>query len=269
MSQLTDLDLQMQECTAFSKKLTIGAWSAIEISTGRVDPATCTLESWWKTRIHHSVQGVLTVASAGTQTDACDKSWDRVQRRADARSRYDLDSEDPEVSAAAARFRKAFLSGDGTAQTGLARDREVTYGRHQVELAKQPAHAADIAKLGYQPLIEEIDGSTEALARALGLDTPDRAGSTAPSDRKRNAVRGCITTCRAVLADLDAALGQPEIADAVRRRLESLRAPLAELIERVSVRAETAASQGDGDAANDNEGEAPTENAAPAVRKVG
>ncbi len=185
-----------------------------------------------KHRLDRAVRGVLAAMGVSNKVLVADQEWDRCQTRLNARVAFDENDADPERRAAAGRVRAALLSGGGTGQNALAPDLEVDFGGAQVNQCKEgtPLYA-DIQRLGYQPLIHDIRAATDALASAVGRNTP---GPRPPSRslQIREAVRAAARAFNAVDDSIDDLLAETAEGTASYAQLTRLQLSLHTLLAR-------------------------------------
>jgi hypothetical protein len=214
-----------------------GAWAAIKTARfDRDDEAPPGLLDAprpvaWKLQLQWPLGRLITALAPGASTDAQDQSWDRVQRRFAAKVNAAENEDDPSLVAAAKRVRGAMLLGDGTGQTQLPQDGEVSFGRMQLRLAKEDALAQDLATLGLDGVIGDVRKSTEALAKALGMTDGERRASS-PSDRIRVAMSECVQALNDVTRSMDWHLAHLPEGEA-HAQVTALRATLSQLLDQV------------------------------------
>lgn len=224
---------------AFRGELNGGAWGAIDIQPFRLDDAKpaglSVLDAprrvAWKLCLGWAI--ALLTDEAGTVTAdeqaSADVAWDLSERRLSLQVAVHEASEDPAEVAAAGRIRSALLSGSGTAQTVLAWEKEVDYGRNQVTLATTAPLAADIKLLKLEPFIEDVSKKTEALAAAIGR------GSNKSTDTRTNRVRAANAECRQAFNRVhdDIVWHREHTSDPAQiKLLTELEAPLLSMLER-------------------------------------
>lgn len=215
-----------------------GTWGAIPTPAlaGHDTPTWNTLpqEARAKLRLTEALETLRQAVASEDRTVELDQNWDRLQRRLDGLLTADAHHDDPLRQAAAARLRKLLTLGNGTGQTGLSFQAEVDFGSRQATLAAETC-AADVALLGYGPLLAAIDGATRALADALGRAA---GGSrTVRSQRLRDAVAQCGAAFNLTFAELEEGIRRLP-PGAARSRYEALRAPLQALLDRTPVAAD-------------------------------
>ena len=181
---------------AFSRDLSEGAWKSVSIakydtpdkglSASTIDASHPVI---WKLRITWAI-AALKQALGSSTLEELDASWDSCQRKLNYRLAEHAESKDPAVQKAAERLRAQLLEGNGTGQTTSDYDQEVDFGRKQIELVKEGAAAADVKKLKIGDLIQEIEETTEALAKGRGR-TAGAKRAAAPSIQQREALTAC------------------------------------------------------------------------------
>jgi hypothetical protein len=223
---------------SFRRELTEGWWGEIPVPDKEAGKHTATMllglpaDTRWKMRLTKAI-GLLAAAAASATTprvDVLDQHWDSSQRKLDLEIQLLGESDNPQARALAERLSVALLAGDGRAQTQLAYDKEVDFGRRQVELARTEPLAQDIRAASLEKLLREIEIRTEALAEGIGRGGE---GGRLPARylRVRDALRGCVNAFNAVHDaldyDLDQAADGPD-----RGRLLALRAVLEYFLDR-------------------------------------
>ncbi len=226
---------------AFLTDLSEGAWSSISVDAYTAEdqqegpaPADAPTKVICKLRMILAVdalRNVLNVADA-TKLAAADEEWDAAQRALYHRLSAAADDEDPETAEAARRLSKVLLAGEGKAQTKMAYDKEVDFGRQQISLTRDGELAAATAKLDLGRIMIRIDRVTEALAKVQGRGSGQQPAKT-PSRRKRDALRACAAAFKSVYEQLGWLI---EITPAGSQRDEviALQAPFIALQERYS-----------------------------------
>lgn len=186
----------------------------------------------WKLQLRWPLGRLVASLAKGVTLDAFDRPWDRAQQRLDGRIALAELDDDAEVVAAAGRVRKALLKGNGTAQTRLPYEQEVSFGRTQVRVAKHAPLADDVARLGLGDALDEVRKTTDALAKALGVpEGAKRAPS--PSERVRAAMVECAQALNDVMSSMDWHLAHlPEGDD--RAQVAALRNTLALLLDQAT-----------------------------------
>ena len=134
-------------------------------------------------------------------------------------------------------MRATLLLGTGTGQNGMQADKQVDYGRMQVNQCRQGTQLQeDIKALGYEQLIEDIRQSTEALAEAAGRQAS--AKSSPKSVLTRQALRKAASEFLWVTKGIDDLLATIPDRTEEHDQLCSLRASLHTLLERYAIRSE-------------------------------
>ncbi|MBI5517304.1 MAG: hypothetical protein HY909_26260 [Deltaproteobacteria bacterium] len=223
---------------AFRKELTEGWWGEIPVPDKEAGKHTATMllglpaDTRWKMRLAKAI-GLLAAAAASgpaVKVDVLDQHWDSSQRKLDLEIQLLGESDDPHARALADRLSTTLLAGDGRAQTQLAYDKEVDFGRRQVELGRTEPLGQDLRAAGLEKLLREIEIRTEALAEGIGRGG-EGGRPSARWLRVRDALRGCANAFNAVHDaldyDLDQAADGPD-----RGRLLMLRAALEQFLER-------------------------------------
>lgn len=214
----------------FAEELSQGAWGPIETKDyqgGSQAPAKplcdAPLQVIWKLRITWALAELGAARGGADAAKDADDAWDGTQKKLGGLLLAASHDKDPEKRAAAARLQKAFLLGAGTGQTKLRYQQEVDYGRTQVQLGKEAPHAGDIHLLGLDPMITEIEETTNALADAIGHG---QGKGRRPSERRRAALGACSTTFAAVAESIAWAVrrGTPDDQPRANALLESLHA---------------------------------------------
>lgn len=206
MGSITFTHVPAEAFIGFRRELATEVWATINISAyagPNQTPLQPLLEApqliLGKIQLLWSLERLaLARAGAGSAKDR-DRDWDTSQKRLRARLDLAAMDDDPAKRAAAERLQQTMLSGGGgEAQTQLAYQQEVDFGRQQLEQAASGQVAADIALLDLGSTMEDIHQSTEALAMAIGHGQDNQR----PSERLRKATAKCISTCTMVLTQL-------------------------------------------------------------------
>jgi hypothetical protein len=188
------------------------------------------LNSVLKTLLLYAV-GLVTAAVKGTPSlaAAADEGYDRPQRLLKLDLERALLSLDPAVVQAGQTLKAALTLGDGSAQTNLTYDREVTFGRQQITLAARADLAPLVHLLNLQPLLAEIQAATERLAVFAGR--ADQDPSLSAYTRLKSARTQCARIFNAVHLTLQALQGAAAT-PAARDHISALLAPLEALLTR-------------------------------------
>lgn len=230
MTSLSFAHVPEEGFQAFLHELSQGEWALIDTTsyeganhTAAKSLVDAPLQIGWKLQIAWAL-GQLAHARSGADSAAeADLNWDGTQKRFAALVTAATHDLQPEKRAAGARLQKALLLGSGTAQTKLKYQQEVDFARTQLQMAKEPQHAADIAMLGLGTLITDIAQTTDALALAIGHG---EGTSRRPSERRRVMLGACSTTFSTVAAGMTWVIenGLPEDDKRARALLETLQA---------------------------------------------
>lgn len=223
---------------SLEEPLNQGAWGLVKIpflpSTPAASAPLLTLNGpqLWKWTLLASLHGLLVAFGFGPDRALADRAWDDVQRKFHFTLALVLLGADPSLIAIAERIRSRFLLGDGLAQTSLAYQGEVDFGFKQVALGRSEAFRDDLTRLNLSHLIDEIESTTFALAKATGHTAGQGAGP-APTSREsqRRSMAACQRACNTILTHIDLILAQsPSLDD--QKHLEALRLPLTDLLDR-------------------------------------
>ncbi len=186
----------------FAQELSQGAWALIDTKDfeGAGQAAAkplcdAPLQVTWKLRVAWVLVELGAARGGADLAKDVDNAWDGTQKRLAGLLAAGTHDKAHEKRAAAARLQKAFLLGAGSGQTKLRYQQEVDFGRTQAQLAKEAQYAADIALLGLDSLVTEIEEATDALAEAIGHG---QGKGRRPSERRRAALGACSTTFAAV-----------------------------------------------------------------------
>jgi hypothetical protein len=215
-----------------------GEWGAIPLPVPPATPATSSrlLElsgpQLWKWTLLSGIHSLLVAFGFGPDRAVADAAWDNAQRKLHLTTALALLSNDADLRAAAERVRAHFLLGDGLAQTNLAYQAEVDFGFKQIALGRGKVFQDDLKRLDAAPIIDEVESTTLALARAIGHTAGEGAGpARTQREGQRRAMAACQRACNATLAQIDLLLTLP-ISDADQKHLEALRQPLTDLLDR-------------------------------------
>jgi hypothetical protein len=222
---------------AFSDELSRGAWGAIDL-TGLVgedgkpvrplEELTTLVEL--KLRLTRGIGSLAKAIAASDATTGIELIWDNKQRAFVTRITLATLEGGAEDKKTAARILAALTAGGGLAQTGYSHDAEVDFGRKQIRLAAEPNLRADLSSLGLLPSIDEISVATENLAVAIGRDGSG-SRKLSPSHQISKELSSCITSFTGVHSQLDW-LAQVAASDEDRRRIDDLRKPMSDLLQR-------------------------------------
>ena len=224
---------------AFVDELNGGAWGKIDIQPFRLDQPKPEQQSvldasrlvGWKLCLGWAITNLTDQVGTVTPDEltSLDQAWDGSERRLNLQVAVHEASEDSAVAAAATRVRNALLSGAGTAQTVLAWEKEVDFGRNQVALANTAPLSADIKLLNLQPFVHDISEKSEALAAGIGR------GSDKSTEPRANRIRGALVECRQAFNRVHDDIVWHRAHTTDRQKLEllnQLEAPLLGLLER-------------------------------------
>lgn len=195
-------------------------------------PLDLTGPQLWKWTLLASLQSLLVAFGFGPDRANADRAWDDAQRKLHFTVALALLSADAALVAAAQRVQAHLLLGDGLAQINLAYQAEVDFGFKQVALGRSDALRDDLKRLNASPLLDEVESTTFALAKAIGHTTGQGAGpSPTQWQAQQRAMVACQRTCNTVLTHIDLLLKQPlRVED--HKRLTALRQPLTDLLDR-------------------------------------
>jgi hypothetical protein len=177
--------------------------------------------------------GALTQALDGTYTGAAPQNaaWDDVQTELAFRIGRHERSADPAKRAHADLLARDLLSGNGTAQTRLTYAAQVAFGRNQLALMAQAAYLTALRALDLEAFIPQVQQTTDALEKAVGLDG---SGPSLPrAERIELALRDMRFTAAWAYEAL-ILLSESATADDDRQRAAELAAPFAALHALVS-----------------------------------
>ncbi|MBK9264742.1 MAG: hypothetical protein IPM54_33780 [Polyangiaceae bacterium] len=144
-----------------------------------------------KLRITWVLDELVSADGGSDSAEAADDGWDATQRKGGGLLYAASHDKDAAKRAAAGRLQKAFMKGAGSGQTKMKYHQEVDFGRNQLVLAKEPQNAADIALLGMEAWLVEVEEATETLATATGYG---EGTARRPYERKRAALSACSAT---------------------------------------------------------------------------
>jgi hypothetical protein len=186
-----------------------------------------------KGRVLAALNALLAARGVGT-LDTADSAWDRVERRFYHTISAVAHGDDAKQRAAASRLLgdQAIFSGNGTAQTQLPAGEERDFGREQVLLLRGK-YKDEVALLGVEASVSEIEEATEALSNAMGMGLGQGMLMGMPSrkDQTAAAVTECRQACNFALSGLTYALSQ-DLSPEERKEVEGLAAPFVALLER-------------------------------------
>jgi hypothetical protein len=195
---------------AFAHDLSEGAWKDISIKKYDVPdrmPSLSLLEAprpvAWKLRATWAI-ATLREIMGGVSAEVLaqlDGDWDSAQRKLYHHLGSASEDKDAAKREAAERLRGALLRGGGTAQTTMAYDDEVDFGRQQLALLRSDPLAAAAKKVGLAAVIKQVEEATEALAKALGRG-PGQKRSAPRSIRLREALTECSVAFNWIHQDL-------------------------------------------------------------------
>lgn len=230
---------------AFPKDLEASAWRLIapaEIAPAGVLDAAALLAAPMQSALKALLlYGVALVAAAvhgaPSLALAADDAFDRLQRLLKLDLERALLSRDPATVKAAQTLKAALTLGDGSGQTNLSYDAEVTFGRNQAALSQRDDLSPLIHLLGLASLIAEISDATEQLAVFVGR--ADQDPTLTAYARLKAARTQCARIFNGVhltLQSLEGISGTP----AARDHFAALLSPLNALIERAKPAAKPA-----------------------------
>lgn len=234
MAELRFHNVPPEGFVAFASELATDEWGNIDI-TPHIGPNCTTTQPFFTIPLLVAYKILLTWVIdtlVGTRENArsakdVDQDWDDSQRR--LRALLDMWSahKDALKREAAARLRKALLRGAGTAQTQLSYQKEVEFGRQQLETVAKGQAADDVALLDLGSAIDDIRQATDALASAIGYGQ----ATGRPFEQREAALATCIETFESITQNLgyiaaNKALGAESL------RAAKLRAPFEALAAR-------------------------------------
>jgi hypothetical protein len=184
----------------------------------------------WKLFLQWAIKELAVAMAAAGDLATIESNWDAEQRVLEATLTIRYSRGDAAVKAAVMRLRGKLLLGDGTGQTSLPHQQEVDFGRGQLQKVSKSPLKEDAEFLGLGPELAAVGVATEALAAALGRDTPE-GRVDAPGTQVRDAKTNCINVFNSVHASLDVCLNYTA-PGAERDRLQALLAPLEGGLER-------------------------------------
>lgn len=212
-------------------------WGAIDVSaflaTGTaLSPLQATQQQGWKLRLWEKIQS-LSQQMSRTESKtalAVDSEWDQLQRQLDGETYVHVTRKDEEKRAAALRLRDRLLLGGGTGQTRLSLEKEIDWGRQQIQLAKEEPFASDIVRLSLGDLFAEIATKTEELAATIGHGESEARQFR--SLRIRGALVACQQSADAVTDEILYYSEHPNCTEEEKSNLQRLLAPLVRMAER-------------------------------------
>jgi hypothetical protein len=221
---------------AFARELEQGAWRPISLkkydnpdALSKAPLADAPLAVAWKLRATWGIRAL----SAAVGTDILielDQEWDSAQRALSYAVSAAEEHKKKDIRRAAARVRAALLSGAGTAQTQLALEQEVDFGRNQHDLASKKPLADDVIAIGASEHLARIHEATEALAKGLGRDS-NKGRAPSRARRVRDALAACSTAFNGIHEEIAWAIDHSADGDE-RARLAQLLAPFEKLLAR-------------------------------------
>lgn len=234
--------------TSFTRELSEGAWKDVSIKkhdsdgdplVARSSLLDAPLPVVWKLRATWCIRGLAQAMGAATADDlvTLDAEWDSSQRALNLALLAAAEHREANQRAAAERLRGALLQGGGTAQTLLTYEKEVDFGRAQLDLAGKAPLAADVKATGIKVHLERIREATDALAEGLGRGPGQkRAGTRAR--RIRDALAACSAAFNTIHDELGWAIEHSKPGEH-RELLAALHAPLLALLDRYPPRVKT------------------------------
>lgn len=205
MARLGYSHIPVEGFLSLAEALEKGAWGAIDIQKfldGGHSPLEASQAQGWKLRLTETTR-VLAQENAPLDDKTplvLDSEWDQLQRELNGEIYAHTARRDLTKRAAALRLREHFLLGGGTGQTNLTLEKEIDWGRMQVQLSKQALFQQDIQLLELTTLFQEIEKKTDELAERTGHGSTESLQYR--SQRIRIALVACQQAADAVAAEL-------------------------------------------------------------------
>jgi len=255
--------LSEQNFVGFHTELTSGSWAAVDIGQGQVKRSArheMPVLGFFKLLVVESIDGLVSAQGADNDVKRCDGPWDDAERRLVLTVQLKALDADPAVRTDAELVQAQLCPGGSTSMTSLSADEEVDFARNQLKLARSPALAPAVARLGIEAHLDDVARCTDDLASALGRSSG--AKPVARWQRVAQAKRACVSTFNLAhegLSRLIATAKDP--LDKVN--LTEMLAPFERLVARRVAAAATPANE------NENENEAGEEKAEEKMRPTG